>query len=152
MRSWMKRVRGALLMGLTWAIAWAPIGLLIGFIVDRDGRMDEPWIAIGALPGFIAGVLFAILLGAVGRRHRFEDFSIRKFAAWGAGAGLAMGVLPFMIGSGNPASPAWLPAVVIGSITVLGSASAAASLALARKAERQSLGAGDASRHSPLTP
>lgn len=152
MRSWLKRVRGALLMGLTWAIAWAPIGLLIGFIVDRDGRMDEPWIAVGAFPGFFAGVMFSILLGIVGRRHRFEDFSIRRFAAWGAGAGLAMSVLPFLMGSANPALPAWFPAVVIGSITVLGSASAAASLALARKAERQALGGGAGAPHSRLTP
>lgn len=152
-KKWLRRIRGAVLMGLTWAVVWAPIGPLIGFIVDRDGTMDEPWVAVGALPGFFAGVVFAILLGVVGRRHRFEDFSLRKFAAWGAGAGLIMGVLPFMFGSLNPALPVWFPGVVIGSIAVLAGASAAASLALARKAEqRQSLEAGGARRESQLTP
>lgn len=144
MRSWRRRIRGAVLMGLTWAVVWAPIGLLIGFIVDRDGSMDEPWIAVGALPGFFAGGIFSILLGVVGRRQKFEGFSLRKFATWGAGAGLIMGVSPFLLGSANSALPSWFPAVVIGSITVLGSASAAASLLLARKAERASLAAGDA--------
>ena len=152
MRSWLRRIRGALLMGLTWALAWAPIGVLIGLIVDPDGRMDEPWILIGAYPGFIAGVFFSVLLGVVGRRHRFEDFSLPKFAAWGAGAGLVMGVLPFMIGSGNPALPVWFPAVVVGSITALGGASAAASLALARRAERQSLPIGDPAPDARLAP
>ena len=152
MRSWLRRIRGALLMGLTWAVAWAPIGILIGLIVDSDGRMDEPWIAIGAIPGFIAGVFFSILLGIVGRRHRFEDFSLPKFAAWGAGAGLVMSVLPFVLGSPSSTLPLWFPAVVIGSITAMGSLSAAASLALARKAERASLGAGDARHDAQLSP
>lgn len=152
MMRWLRRVRGALLMGVTWALLWAPIGPIIGFIVDRDGRMDEPWILVGALPGFFAGIVFSILLGIVGRRHRFEDFSLRRFATWGGAAGLVMGVFPFLAGDLNPALPAWFPAVVIGSITALASASASASLVLARKAERASLPAGDAPHDQQLTP
>jgi hypothetical protein len=149
---WLKRIRGALLMGITWALVWAPIGPIIGFIVDRDGKMDEPWIAVGALPGFFAGVVFSILLGIVGRRHRFEDFSLRRFATWGAGAGLIMGTFPFLAGDLNPALPVWFPVVVIGSIVALASASASASLVLARKAERASLAAGDVPHDQQLTP
>ena len=151
MMRWLRRIRGALLMGITWALVWAPIGLLIGFIVDRDGRMDEPWIAVGALPGFFAGVVFSVLLGIIGRRHRFEDFSLRRFATWGGAAGLIMGTFPFLAGSLNPALPVWFPVVVIGSITALASASASASLVLARKAERAALAAGDAANDRQLT-
>lgn len=152
MTRWLRRVRGALLMGITWALVWAPIGPIIGFIVDRDGRMDEPWIAVGALPGFFAGIVFSILLGIVGRRHRFEDFSLRRFATWGGAAGLILGTFPFLAGDLNPALPAWFPVVVIGSITALASASASASLVLARRAERAELAAGNSSRDQQLTP
>ena len=149
---WLRRIRGALLMGITWALVWAPIGPIIGFIVDRDGKMDEPWIAVGALPGFFAGVVFSILLGIVGRRHRFEDFSLRRFATWGAAAGLIMGTFPFLAGDLNPALPVWFPVVVIGSIVALASASASASLVLARKAKRAELAPGDAPHDRQLTP
>lgn len=152
MRGWSRRIRGALLMGVTWALAWAPIGILVGFIVDRDGRMDEPWILVGAYPGFLAGVVFSVLLGVVGRRSRFEDFSLRTFAAWGAAAGSIMAVIPLMLGSLNPGLPGWFPAVVIGVITAMGSASAAASLVLARKAERAAHSAGDAAHDARLLP
>src|SRR5687768_5320353 len=32
MKKWLRRIRGALLMGLTWALIWMPRGLLIGFV------------------------------------------------------------------------------------------------------------------------
>lgn len=50
---WLRRIRGALLTGLTWAVVWLPVGLLIGMILDPDGSMDEPWILVGTLPGFL---------------------------------------------------------------------------------------------------
>jgi hypothetical protein len=143
MKKWLKRVRGAVLMGITWAVVWAPIAILIGMLVDPDNSMDEMWVMIGALPGFLSGVIFSILLSVAARRRRFEELSLPRFTAWGAAAGLLMGVFPFMVGTANPAAPAWLPLVVIGSITALGAASAAGTLALARKGETRELPAGD---------
>jgi hypothetical protein len=90
MGKWSRRIRGALLMGLTWAVIWAPIGILIGMIVDPDGSMDEPWIAVGTFPGFLAGVLFSIVLGTAAARRKLEELSVRKVAAWGAVAGLVI--------------------------------------------------------------
>ena len=144
MRKWLRRIRGAVLMGLTWAVVWAPVAVLIGLIVDPDGSMDEMWVAIGALPGFLGGVVFATVLGIVGARRRFEELSVPRFAAWGAIAGLLVGLFPFAVGTPTSDVPIWLlGGVVVGSITVLSSASAAGSLALARRAEtRRSLGAG----------
>ena len=131
---WLKRIRGAVLMGVTWAIVWAPIGLLIGAIVDPDGTMDEPWIMVGALPGFLAGVFFSIVLGIAAGRRRLDELSVRKFAGWGAVAGLLLGALPSIIGDYSDSIPRWLPFVVLGSITLLTTASAAGSLVLARRA------------------
>ena len=145
MKKWLRRIRGAILMGMTWAVIWMPMGLLIGFIVDRDGRMDEPWILVGALPGFLAGVIFSVVLGIAAGRRRIDELSVAKVGGWGAVAGMVIGSLPFVIGDYNPSVPRLLPLVVLGSITVLSSVSAAASLVLAKRSAKGSvaeLGAG----------
>ena len=41
MKKWLRRIRGAVLMGLIWAVVWAPVGVLIGWIVDPTGAMDD---------------------------------------------------------------------------------------------------------------
>jgi hypothetical protein len=143
MPKWLKRIRGAIGMGLIWAVAWAPVGLLIGEIVDPDGSLDEPWMLVGTLPGFIGGVIFSVVLGIEARSRRFDQLSIPRFGAWGAVAGLLVGVLPFVLGSANPALPTWLPFVIIGSITGMSAVSAAGSLALARMAEKHALPASE---------
>ena len=137
MSKWLRRIRGAILMGLTWAIIWMPAGLLIGAIVDPDGAMDEPWIAVGTYPGFLAGVMLSVVLGIAASRRRLDELSVVKVGAWGAVAGLVIGSLPFLIGEYSPEVPRMLPFVVLGSITGLSALSAAASLVLARKSERR---------------
>lgn len=137
MKRWLKRMRGALLMGLTWAVVWAPIGVLIGLIMDPDGSMDEPWLLVGAYPGFLSDVIFSIVLGIAARRRRFEELSLPRFAAWGGAAGVLLGVLVRSGGTLNPAIPWWLPVVVTGAFGFLGAGSAAGTLALARRAARR---------------
>jgi hypothetical protein len=140
MKKWLRRFRGAIGMGLLWALVWAPAAVLVGMIVDPDGSMDEMWVAIGAYPGFLGGVIFSAVLGIVAGRRRFEELSIARFAAWGAAAGLVVGALPFAVGGSATGRPqALLGAAVIGSITVMSAVSAAGSLALARRAERRRL-------------
>ena len=140
MKKLLRRVRGAVVMGLTWAVVWAPVGVLIGMIVDPDGSMDEMWVAIGAYPGFLGGVAFATVLGIAGRHRRFDELSLPRFAAWGAVAGLLVGTLPFALGDATTRIPLWLLAgTVIGSITLLSALSAAGSLALARRAQKREL-------------
>jgi len=139
MKTWLRRIRGTILMGLTWAALWAPVGPLIGMVVDADGSMDEPWVVVGVYPGFLGGVAFATVLGIVGRRRRFGELSLPRFAAWGAAAGLLLGALWLVVVvSSDP--PRWvLNAVVVGALTFLSGVSAAGSLALARMAEKGDL-------------
>lgn len=140
MKPWLRRIRGAVGMGLTWAVVWAPVAVLIGIMVDPDGSMDEMWPAIGAYPGFLCGVAFSIVLGIMARRRRLDELSLPRFAAWGAAAGLAVGTIPFAIGRPTTEVPLWLlGGVVVGTMTLLSAASAAGSLALARRAERRAL-------------
>jgi hypothetical protein len=144
MKKTLRAIRGALLMGVTWAVVWAPVAVLLGMMVDPDGSMDEMWVMIGALPGFIAGVVFAALLGIAERRRGVDDVSPARAGGWGALAGVLVGVLPFTIGESTSTLPVGLLAsMVIGSITLLSAASAAGSLALARMSgKREQLHAG----------
>jgi hypothetical protein len=141
MKKWLRRIRAALLMGLTWAVVWLPAGLLLGLVLDPDGSMDEPWIVVGTYPGFLAGVVFSIVLGIAARRRKLDDLSVAKVAGWGAVAGLIIGSLPFVLGDQGPdAKRVWLlPVVVISSITLLSAVSAAGSLVLARKSAKREL-------------
>src|SRR5687768_7196443 len=124
-------------MGLTWALIWVPVGLLIGMIGDPDGTMDEPWLLVGTYPGFLSGVIFSVVLGIAARRRRLDELSVAKVGGWGAVAGLIIGSLPFVLGDQGPnVERVWLlPVVVISSITLLSAASAAGSLVLAKKSE-----------------
>jgi len=119
------------LTGLMWAVVWAPIGPLCGFIVDRDGSMDEPWILVGAYPGFLSAVVFSVVIWIAERRRRFDELSLTRVGAWGAVAGLLVGMLPLVAGSSDTKLPTWL-LVVVGVITLLSALTAAGSLALAR--------------------
>lgn len=140
MKKWLRRIRGALLMGITWAVLWAPVGLLIGMIVDPTGAMDEPWIAVGTFPGFLGGVLFSTVFGIAARRRRLLDLSLRRVGAWGALAGVVLGMIPFAIGSNSSSMPTWqLFSIFVGFTTVLCTSSAVGTLALARRAEKREL-------------
>lgn len=139
MNSWWRRIRGAVGTGITWAIVWAPIAVVVGTqIIDPTNAMDEMWVIVGALPGFVSGVIFSAVLGFSARRRRLAELSVPRVGAWGALAGMVTGIIPFMIGSapGN----AWvMAATVIPILALLSGLSAAGSLALAQRAERSEM-------------
>ena len=140
MRQWRRRIRGAVGMGLIWAAGGAGVGGLIELLDNvlpgglAMASAVDMWPQTLAIPGFLGGAVFAVVLGIAGGRHRFDELSLPRFAAWGAVAGLLLGGLGMAAGA---------PAIFLG-ITTLGSALAASgSLALARMAEgRRVLAAG----------
>lgn len=139
MRKWLARIRGAVLMALTWAVIWAPFGPLAGMILDPDGTMDEPWVAVGALPGFFCGLLFSIVLGIAERRRSLHELSLARVAIWGAAGGLFLMVLnTTALGTPNTEHLFWRARyIIIGGVTLLSAASAAGSLLLARMAKKR---------------
>jgi hypothetical protein len=147
MRTWLGRIRRAVLMAVTWALVWAPLGVLIGMIVDPDGSMDEPWVAVGAYPGFLCGLVFSAVLGITDSRHRFDELSLSRVGAWGALSGLLVIVLPFtgFLGTPNTEHLFWRwRVIIIVSVTLLSSISAVGSVLLARMAKKRELGDGSA--------
>ncbi len=150
MRKWLRRIRGAVGMGLTWAVSWTVIGM-VGVVIAEmlfglDTSVVDVWVGVFAYPGFIGGVVFSTVLGIAARYRRFDEISVPRFAAWGALAGLLAGLLPnalVLVGLAqltNPAENIWLTtSIMSGSMVILTSVSATGSLALARMAEGRAL-------------
>ena len=158
MSQWLRRLRGAVGMGITWAVGWAVAGILIGVASTLLPFLpwhyffdvfDAPLPAL-AVPGFFGGMFFSLVLGIAGRGRRFRDLSLPRFAAWGAAGGLLLGLFPFALVAVGLASlhartsPWPLLAAVVVPLTLLGAASASLTLLVARKAEApDSLEAGE---------
>lgn len=141
MSKWLRRLRGAIGIGLVWAVGGfcvgAAIELLDNVAPGAHGftRLVDMWPQTLAILAFRRGVLFAVVLGVARGHRRFEQFSLRQFAGWGAVAGLVLGA----IGVVGGASLGFL----VGS-TLLSALAGAGSLALARAAEGRGLIGGGA--------
>ena len=138
MKKWLKRIRGAVGLGLTWAAAWFGAGViflsgLLAFGTPPAGTglaavfFNSVLLAVG---GFIGGAAFSVVLAITEGRRRFDQMSLPRFAAWGAVGGFLMSVL-FMTNA--PLTPTG--AIMTAVLTLMGAGSAAGSLALARKAD-----------------
>lgn len=135
MDRWLRRIRGAVGMGLAWAAGWALVGVLIGLGMEFLSLpmgwfvevFDAPLPAL-AVPGFFA---FSSVLGIAGRHRRFDELSVPRFGVWGAVGGLLLALFPVVVGTVSVGTAA----VIIGTLTLLSAASASGSLALARLAQ-----------------
>ena len=135
MRKWLRRIRGAIGIGLTWAITWFSAGMVWRFVVGF-GPGDVPFPLVFAGLGFLTGATFSGVLGVVEGRRRFDQMSVPRFAALGAVAGFLFSV-PLTLTGGE--FLVWLGPVV----ALAGAVSAAGTLAIARKADRELPGAAD---------
>ena len=147
MKSWLIRIRGAVGMGLTWAvlgfIAGMGIELIHNIWPNPLGSAVDIWPAALAYPGFFGGVAFSAVLGIAGRRRRFDELSLPRVAAWGALGGLLVSLIPaamVVMGMATPNIPLWrITLGLMGPFTVGGALAASGTLALARMAEDREL-------------
>ncbi|MGI9627399.1 MAG: hypothetical protein ACR2QM_11235 [Longimicrobiales bacterium] len=140
MRKWLRRIRGAIGMGLTWAAGWTVAGMLGAIVIyTLFPSLPEPDILIPvfAYPGFLAGVGFSVVLRIADGRRRFDELSLPRFAAWGALGGLLVGTLVALVAS--QAAPVGVLAAIMGSSTLLGAGSASGLLAVARRQDDREL-------------
>ena len=134
MNNWMRRIRGAFGMGLTWALAWFAAGMALLLVIGPDAA-DVPFPLGFGMLGFFAGATFSGVLGLVDGRRSFDQMSIPRFAGWGAVGGVIFsGVFVAVAGLGGAVLLVLAPVFALSS-----SACAAGSLALARKAEEPAL-------------
>ena len=143
MKKWLRRIRGAIGMGLTWAAGWAPVGAITGwgtalFLGFPLGVVTTNYAVTFAVLGLIGGTVFSTVLSLTEGGRSFNQLSLPRFLAWGAIGGFLLGGLAVtagLLGAGLTT----LGAVMVGASTVLGAGSAASTLAIARAAPRGEL-------------
>lgn len=103
--TWLKRSRAVVVMGLVWAGGGAAIGGVIELLANIipggfafASRVDM-WPQTLAIPGLIAGIIFAALLMVGARHRRLDELSLPMIAGWGAAAGALMGMIAMTIGA-----------------------------------------------------
>jgi hypothetical protein len=146
-KKWLRRVRGAVGLGLSWGVAGFLVGAGIEVIHNvwptPLGSMVDLWPAALGYPAFFGGVVFSTVLGIAGRGRRFDDLSLGSFAAWGAVGGLIVSLIPAaMVAMGlvTPNIPLWqITGALVGPLTVGGAVAASGSLTIARMAEDREL-------------
>ena len=133
----LRRIRGIIGTGLTWAAAWiglgAGLGALAGFPLGSLFRLALS----NSVGGFIAGASFALILSLAERKRTLEDLSLKRVAMWGAVGGLVVTSIPLAFGA--PLAFLMGPLVINGGI---GAALASGSVAMAKRADRRRLDPG----------
>jgi hypothetical protein len=136
----LRRIRGALVLGLLWAVVWLPVATIVGasfgWIVFPPRSTD--WLLIGVFAGlgFASGMTFGGLLTGLERHRTIESIATGRLALWGllAGAGipvlLCIIVLAIVPADVHLARSAYGLFALLG---VLGLATAQMSIALARR-------------------
>jgi len=141
MKKWLKRIRGAVGMGLSWAVVWGGAGTILGVVSAVLGLDPTSGIGsfaiLGAIAGFIAGASFSTVLGITEGRRRFDEMSLPRFAFWGALGGLLLS--GWLTAIGVLSSEAHIIVLTYGGFPLLGAGCAAGSLALARRADDSEL-------------
>ena len=140
MKPFLRRLRGIIGTGLTWAAGWMgliglvvfPVLALFGAPIFSDfGLYLKNVLIVGEL-GFIAGGSFGLVMTALERRKKLEDLSFFRIALWGGIGGLALAAIT---------GDTYLGPIIV--FTVLGIGSATGSLAFAKKAHQKELAKGD---------
>ena len=133
MGKWMRRIRGAIGIGVTWAAAWALVGSVPRWLFGFN--TDAPFPIIFGVLGFIAGVIFSGLLMLTEGRRGFDQLTLPRFAAWGGVGGVLLAAV-----FTRAASLGWADALAITPTFAVASAlCASGSLALARRAGMREL-------------
>lgn len=133
MERWMRRIGGAIGMGLTWAVAWSAVGALPRWLFGFN--TDAPFPLIFGVLGFIAGFTFSGLLTLFERRRELDQMTLPRFAVWGAVSGVLLSAIFTRLASLGAGDAL----VIAPTFAVACAACASGSLALARRAERREL-------------
>ena len=137
MKKWVRRLRGAIGMGLIWGAAWFGAGALLARVPGFSS--DLPFALLFAPLGFVTGIIFSGILVVIEGGRQRDRISLARFAAWGAMSGVLLSGI-FVVGAALRGAPLWGEFLTFGpALAMAGTVCAAGSLALARRAERREL-------------
>lgn len=127
MGKWLRRIRGALGMGVIWGATWSAAGMIPRWLFGFN--TDVPFPIVFGVLGFVAGVTFAGIVVLTESRRSLGQVSPGRFAAWGALGGFLLSAVFTRV-----ASLGWGDVLAMAPTFALASAACAAgSLALARR-------------------
>ncbi|MFG1691336.1 hypothetical protein ACGF5M_04200 [Gemmatimonadota bacterium] len=127
MGRFLRRLRGIIGTGVTWAVGWAGVSAVAALLVGDLASLFEI-AALFGITGFIAGCSSATVLSIQEHHKQLEDLSLLRTALWGGFGGmLAAGAFIFLT------DPSLWPFVAI--LSLLGAGSSAGTVALARRAD-----------------
>lgn len=130
MGMWLRGIRGAIGMGLSWAAAWFVAGLVPRWMFGFNADVPFP-LVLGVL-GFVAGVTFFGVVVLTERRRTFDQLSLPRFAAWGGVSGVLLSALFTRAASLSPAEAL----VIAPTFALINAVCAASSLLLARRGQK----------------
>ena len=133
MRKWLRRIRGTIGVGVTWAAAWSAAGLVPRWVFGFN--TDVPFPLVFGVLGFIAGITFSGILVLTEGRRTFDQMSLPRFAVWGAVGGLLLSALFARVASLGGGDVL----VVAPTFALASAVCASGSLAVARRAARREL-------------
>jgi hypothetical protein len=143
MSGFLRKLRGALGMAVSWAVGWGVLGFgVISVSVVLLGDPNQFWETVGpltaltGLSGFVGGAVFSLVLGAGYRRRRLGELKPGRMALWGAGA--ALFIPAALLGVGlivHVPVEAGLVAGVGAALGALGAGTAGGMVWLAQKAD-----------------
>ena len=95
------KIRGGIGVGLSWAV----VAFLLGGIPELIGNIwpnpvtnaVDIWPAALAIPAFLGGAGFSIVLAFAGKNTRFEELSLGRFAIFGAMGGALASSFPALL-------------------------------------------------------
>ena len=74
MKKWLKRIRGALGMGLTWAAGWSGVFVILALVGEVSGTFGVlnyvNSVVLFGMVGFVGGAAFSVVLGITEGRRR----------------------------------------------------------------------------------
>lgn len=142
MKSLVRKLRGVIGTGLTWAVGWAAVSVGLSLLGGVPFRFLGQVAFSGLAQGFIGGSAFAVILSIAERRHTLKELSLGRVALWGGIGGMFL-LFPatlYLLPTRIPSVSLLMPLFIDG---LLGAGFAAGSVALARRADTDLLQGGD---------
>jgi len=139
----LRRLRGALVIGLLWGTLWLVLGIaadaLVVWFASPPRAVDTLLLGIWTGLGIASGTTFAGLLAGLERNRTVDTLAFRRLVLWGvlAGAGIPILFATIVLALAAPdLHLARSDVVVFMVLGAIGAATAAGTIAIARGGER----------------